>query len=231
MKRIILNCLLLVLTVSVCFSCEQRTSGPGKSEEGKNIMNTPEEAAGKALETLPQLVTKDNYQSMGFSSPEEAKSATLGRHVSRKVIGYDQLLKYAPGAPTESLFAAEELQVFPVMVKGAVKSAITVTKSEGGWRISSIGESAMAEILSEGIVQNSMDPAPTIVSIPGLNLDFIGLGVGKEMTLIPVRDYPEIRMKKGKGVKVDEALPVISGFAREFDKKYGEDIKKQKIVR
>jgi hypothetical protein len=230
-KRIILNGLLFILTVSVCFSCEQQTSGTGKTEEVKNIMNTPEEAAAKALEALPQLVTKDNYQGMGFGSLDEVKSATLGRLVRRQVIGYDQLLKFSPGAPSEGLFTTEELQVFPVLVKGAIKTAITVTKAEGGWRISSIGDSAMAEALNEGIIQNGNGSVFSIISVPGLNLDFIGLGNGKEMTLTPVRDYPEIRMIKGKGVKAHEALSAISAFARDFDAKYGEYIKKRKIVR
>lgn len=215
-------CVLLAIILFL-FGCK----GPSQVTDGAaNSMKTPDEAARKALESLPQLITEANYQSMGFSSLDEVKSAQLGAAVPRRTVSYDALLSMQPGATLSSLFTKDEQFVYPLKVGGAVKSTVSVSKRGEDWQISAIGDSFLAGMLSSTTGENL-----ELISIPGLNLDFTAIRQGEDWILIPAQDNPKLNLAKGREVNASAALPAISQYAKEFDKQYGEQIRSRKLVR
>lgn len=199
--------------------------------EGPNRMKTAEHAARRGLMALPSLVTPDNYQAMGFASLDEVRSAELGTAVERRVVGYDALLRMAPGTKLPDLYAAEETVYYPVQVRGAVRSAMAISKQGEVWQISGIGDRQAADLLAEAVALRAKGMQVSVISVPGLNLDFVGAMEGTRLMLVPIRDYPEVQMEKGKAVEAGEALTAIGAYAKEFDRKYGDEIRKRRLVR
>jgi len=215
-------CLLLAIILFL-FGC----NGPSQvTGSAANSMKTPDEAARKALESLPRLITEANYQSMNFSSLDEVKSTQLGAAVPRHTISYDALLSMQPGATFSSLFTKDEQFVYPLKVGDAIKSTVSVSKRGEDWQISAIGDSFLAGMLSSTTGENL-----ELIAIPGLSLDFGAIRQGEDWTLIPAQDYSQLHLTKGTAVKASAALPSISQYAKEFDKQYGEQIRSRKLVR
>ena len=231
----------------------------GSSNNGQNQMKSQEEAARKGLDALRQLVTKDNAGSLGFSSPDEAQKAELGQPVPRRTIGYDQILGYKSGTPVAQLFSNDEQVVYPVQSGGNIKSTVALTRNKDSWQVSSVGDSYLAAILAEARAYVSKPPsekAPPpkstpgdskpeaaqspssgsqatnvqMISIPGISLDVAAVGDGDHLMLLPARDYPEMQLVKGRALPAGEALLNISNYAREFDKKYGDQIRSRKLT-
>lgn len=207
-------------------SCAQGTSQNDDTKAAQaNTMKTAEEAARKAIQSLPQLITEANYRSMGFRSLDEVKSAQLGTASQRRTVSYDQLLKYQPGASLRSFFAGEEQVVYPVQVGGQARTTLAVSRRGNNWLISSIGDAYLAELF------DTAGPSFEIISIPGLNMEFAGIAQGEEWTLIPAQDYPQLQLTRGSRVESATALPLIAAYAQEFDKQYGEQLRRRRLVK
>lgn len=244
-----LSTLLLLFVAALGAACSNTEKGSSSSNgSSQNQMSGHEAAARKALEALPTLVTQDNFSAMGFGSVEEARSATLGTPTARRTVGYDKLLSYQPGTPLTQLFEGREEFIYPVLVGQEVKTSIVVAANAGGWQISSVGDRYLAEIISGARQTKSPTPSGTpaatasptatppkrtveLVSMPGINFDLVSFTEGDQTLLEPTRDLPEAQLIRGRAVKAEDALVAISNYAKEIDRKYGDEIRKRRLVR
>lgn len=253
--------ILLIGLMALAASCENR--GPMSSStpatSAQNQMKGHEEAARKALETLPGLVNAENFTAMGFTSVEEARSATLGTPVPLRTVSYNKLLQYQPGAPLTQLFEGPEQFVYPVMVGQAVRTSIVVAQQPDGWRIGTVGDRYLASLIGQSTQQPgaptaaaspTASPTPAasptatatptseavsrrveLISIPGIGVDLISFTEGDQRMLQPANDLPEAQLVRGRAVREQDALAALSNYAREFDRKYGEEIRKRRLVK
>ena len=198
---------------------------PGGRPSQANTMKTPDEAARKVIESLPQLVTAANFRSMGFSSLDEVKTARLGTPVPRRTVSYEQLLNYKDGTPVNSLFAGEDQMVYPIQAGDQVRTTAAISRRGDDWHISSVGDAYLAPVFA------TAGSNFEIVSIPGLNLEFAGIRQGDEWTLIPVENYPQLQFNRGARLESKQAMVVIAAHAREFDKLYGDQLRKRRLVK
>jgi hypothetical protein len=189
---------------------------------------TQDAAAKKALDALSQLVTDANFSAMGFQTREEARRATLGKPIARRLVAYDRLVKSAPDVAITALLEPTEQAVYPVTVGDAVRTSILLTRVGERWQISSIGDASLALLLREAGQLGAADVQ--IVSVPGLNFDFLGVGQGPEMLLVPAMDYPEIHQTRGRRVPATEVVAVLVAYAKDFDQKYGEQLRQRRLV-
>lgn len=247
--RLRLKSIFLIVLAALAVSCEGR--GPMSSStpatSAQNQMKGHDEAARKALETLPGLVTAENFSAMGFTSVEEARTATLGTPTPLRTVSYNKLLEYQPGAPLAQLFDGPDQFVYPVMVGQAVRTSIVVAQQPEGWRIGTVGDRYLAGLLGQPTqapaaptATASPTPTPTsdavsqkveLISIPGISVDLISFTEGDQRMLQPVNDLPEAKLVKGRAVREQDALVALSTYAREFDRKYGEEIRKRRLVK
>jgi hypothetical protein len=198
-----------------------------QSSAAANSMKTADEAARKVMMSLSQLVTEANYKGLGFKSLEEVKTAQLGTGVKRRVVSYQQLLKYQPGIPFSQLFTNEEQVIYPIQVAETVRTTVSVSKRGDSWQISTLGDPQLASVLPGS---GQSQAALQIISIPGLNLEFAGTQQGDDWILIPVQDFPQLKFTKGRAVGTKVALPTLSNYAKEFDRQYGEQLRNRKLV-
>jgi len=226
---------LLVFAVALSGACASSTEqDPSSTSSPKqNQMTGQEAAAKKALEALPALVTKDTFSGMGFRSIEEASRATLGTPIRRRTVGYDKLLNYKAGTPLAQLFESREEFIYPVLVGQDVRTSIVVAGNASGWQITSVGDRYLANIISNARQTTPGTPPRTdieLVSMPGINFDLVSFSEGGQAVLQPTRDLPEAKLFTGRSVKADDALIAISNYAKEFDRKYGPEIRKRRLV-
>src|SRR5215216_7382867 len=86
--------LLVLLGIGVWLVLAARQSG-SQSESTPSAPN-PQAAAEQALETFRQIVTSENYQALGFQTPDEVKIAQLGQPLKVLRVPLDQLLSFSP---------------------------------------------------------------------------------------------------------------------------------------
>lgn len=200
------------------------------SQTAANTMKSANEAAQKVLASLPELINETNYRGMGFASLDEVKSARLGTGVPRRQIAYQTMVGYKEGTSLDQLFSSDTpaSTVFPIEVGNSVRAAATVTRQGDSWRIGTIGDTPLAELFNAaGTDRSSLE----FVSIPGLNLEFGSIRRDGQTLLIPAQDVPETKMAKGQAIAAATAIPQIAAYARDFDSKYGEQIRNRKLVR
>lgn len=219
------------LVMGMCFldavGCGSK--GPPESTRVEKVqMQTQEETALSALSALKQLVTADNAKTIGLQSVDEARDAALGKPIARKVIGYNNLVDAKADTPIAQLFTSEEVVIYPVVVKDAMRSSVSIAKAGERWQIASVADGYWGALLSATPELASRQDVQ-LISIPGLNLEFFGLTGTEEVAA--AQDYPELEFKRGQPVDSKRFVQVTVAYAKEFDKQHGEEIRKRRVVR
>jgi hypothetical protein len=114
----------------------------------KKLLPTHVEAAQASLTTLGHLAIAD--KTLGFRSPEEATSATLGSPLPMFMVGLNPLRAYRAGDDPRALLLSEGSVFYPVTVNGEVRSSVLVRQDAagGGWKASQFGRPTLASLAS-----------------------------------------------------------------------------------
>lgn len=96
----------------------------------QSVSTDSDAAAGarQSLSALGELVTEQNAQQLGFESPRQAASATLGQPFPAYLVRLDELRAWHPGASADALLKPLDRLIYPVLVDGKVRSSVTVEK-------------------------------------------------------------------------------------------------------
>ena len=170
--------------------------------------------AQKALKTFSRLVTKENYKRMGFEDPEEVRTATLGAPLQDFIVRLDKLKEYAPGGRLDELLSATDQVIYPVLVKGQVRSSITVSKTGGSWQAISFGGPNFMKLILGTLAENTKatrldSSAYQVVRIPSVNLLFLGFRLNNELMFVPVTDNDRLKFRAGAGMKAENVFSAI----------------------
>jgi len=215
------------LVVIVCVGC---AVGANAQDRSMTAPAAEREVAQLGMRDLASLVNEQNFRLLGFQSIDEARSASIGTPITRRVVGYDRLLAFQPGAPISSLYVHAEQRVYPVQAGGATRCVILMSQRDGRWVVSSIGDAYLGEALKDALPRQPPGSTPMFISIPGLNIDLVGFQRGTALTLLPVRDYPEARLTRMTAVESEVFLPAIATYARDFEQRYGEQIRQRRLT-
>lgn len=178
--------------------------------------------AQTSLQRFSQLVTKENYKQMGFEAPEEVLSANLGFPIQDFMVRLDKLVKYESGSKPDELLTETNQFVYPVLVKGKVKSSITISKTMESWQAVSFGGPNYVKLVSNTLMDSSKatgleQSSYFIVRIPSLNLFFIGFHSNNELMFIPLRDDTRLKFKAGASLQAKEVFSTILPDAKAHD--------------
>lgn len=195
----------LLLLVAGCRSEQAQKPQPPASN--------PKDAATSAIQTFQQAVTAQNYRSLGFESADEVKSASLGQPLSQFDIGLDQLKSYKEGADVNSLLSPSPDTIFPVTVSGQVRSAVIVSKREGGYVPTTFGRADIVKALSRYREQ----PNDFVVRIPALNTYYVGRRVENRFLMTPIIEDPRVNLKPGVAVPAEDVLKQLAPIANAYN--------------
>ena len=176
----------------------------------------------EALETLKKLITEENYKQMGFESLDEVAFATLGEPIQDFMVRLDHLKKYQKGSDPNKMLSATNLLVYPVLVRGQVRSSIKGVVEEGTWKSVSFGEPnyikmVMSQLKKQSEEQKLPSSSFFIVRVPAFNLVFLGHRAEKELMLTPIMDIPEFRFKAGVSMSADTIFATLAPAAEKHE--------------
>lgn len=198
------------------------TASPARAQGAAAPFSEIQPVAQKALKTFSRLVTKENCGRMGFEDPEEVRTATLGAPLQDFIVQLDKLKNYAPGGRLDELLTATDHVIYPVLVKGQVRSSITISKTGASWRAVSFGGPNFIKLISGTLAENTKatrldSSAYQVIRVPSLNLFFLGFRLNNELMFVPIADNARLKFRAGAGMKAENVFSALLPEARAHD--------------
>lgn len=185
-----------------------------REQPAKPPASDPAQAAADALSVLQQLVNGQNYRDLGFESADDVKQAVLTPPLEVQNVGLDQLTRFEKGADVNGMLTKSSQTIYPVAVRGEVRSSVTIVGLEGRFKPSSFGNAALARELAR---YRQAGAADFVVRVPALNLYFIARRVEKDLLLTPIVDDPRLKLPVGQAVPAEVVLEQLVPVAREYN--------------
>jgi hypothetical protein len=219
MKRILIY---FGVTIAVLFSM-----GCKKEGEQRSYFSTPQEAANKAKNDLLTVLRSRKDIALGLEQQtiEKSQPAPLLRQYQ---ITFEDL---ASADSFTALRRNELATIVPLVADGTVATVVGLAKGEAGWKIASIADKSLSGELD--VVRKAVGPTAEIAIY---DLPHSGEKVyaavqpatgGGGTTLYT--NYTGFNLTEP--VPAERLLPVLKRDAAEFQQKYGDELKRQRIVR
>jgi hypothetical protein len=218
MKRILIY---FVLTMAVL--CDMGC----QKEAGQRIFSAPLEAANKAKNDLLTLLRSRKDIALGLEQQTIEKSQPAAP-VKQYQITFEDL------AAADSFIALRRNQmatVVPLVADGTIATVVGVAQDEAGWKIAFLADKGLSSELD--VVRKAVGPH---AEIDIYNLPHSGERVYAAMqpvtrgagTLL-YTNYTGFNLREP--APAERLLPVLKQDAAEFQRKYGEELKRQRVVR
>ncbi len=201
----------------------------GCKQEGKRptFFATPQEAANKGKNDLLTVLRskKDIALALEVQTIEKSQPAPP---LKQYQVTFEDL------ASADSFMALrrnELATVVPLVADGTVATVVTVAKGETGWKVVSLADKSLSGEVD--VVRKAVGPQAEIVIY---DLPHSGEKVYAAMqpatggggTLL-YTNYTGFNLREP--VPAERLLPVLKQDAAEFQRKYGEELKRQRVVR
>lgn len=173
----------------------------------------PAAAAQEGLATLKQVVNANNYATLGFTSLEEVRQATLGEPLRVFSVRLDALGKFTDKASPDKLLVDIRRSLYPVAVGPRVASAIFVTHAQDGYRANELGNAAVAQLVS----RYRHGPDDFLVHVPALKAWFVADRVEGQLFLTPVMDDPRTGFRAGERLAASVAFLKLQAAAEGYN--------------
>ena len=170
----------------------------------------------ESLEIFKELITEENYKQMGFESLDEVALATLGEPIQDFMVRLDHLKEYQKGSDPNKMLSATNLFVYPVLVRGQVRSSIQGVVEKGAWESVSFGSPNYIRMVMSQLERQSKEQKTSsfIVRVPAFNLVFLGYLAEEKLMLTPIMDIPEFGLKAGVSVLADTIFTTLAPAAK-----------------
>lgn len=240
--------LLLCLAVVSCVHVPQRPVGvqvaiPSAGKDEVSLAILPEEAQDEVAAVLrgvlPRLVGDDERfaRRLGFTAANDVANSehlAIGHPFPLLLVGLETLKAYQPGASysqTIHVLLFRKLNfyngvpirlIYPVLVKGVVRSSITVTfvSDAEGWRVSAVGSSQLARTLT--VLKSSAGARSShknfVLWVPALNRYYLGQ-FAPNLQFIALFDDPLLALGAGQAREASDLFGQLKGLAVQLDGK------------
>jgi hypothetical protein len=177
-------------------------------------------AAAASLKTLANLVTPQ--KTLGFASPSEVASASLGDPLPMVMVGLNDLRAYRRGDDPRPLLKSEGSFLYPVTVGADVKSSMVVRKVNGEWKATQFGRANLARFAHEGRRQVSLargvaESGVSLVEIPTMSARMLGHEEAGVPMLTALVDVPGTDLRAGATAPAAEVFAKLQPLAARND--------------
>jgi hypothetical protein len=209
-------------------SCSQRNQQMNEQNTPVQYFASREEAVNKGKSDLAELLRQKAVFQADIN-PADLENATQGTALEtfqlnfEKLIGGDSLLNFA------QIAGAKENTVVPLVSNGQILSAVEVTQSDKGWSVAGLHNNNYIRGLKT--VQQSLQ-GTNYSEISMYEVPNIKAKVYMATTPEGQQYFVEYAGKYNlsERVQFNELVKVLQADARAFNAKYGEMLKKQKLV-
>jgi len=179
------------------------------------------EEAQRSLQALRQLTTPETFKGLGFQSPDEVLEAQLDSPLPVFMVPLNRLKEYQPGADPNSLLDDTRHLIYPVTVKGQLRSGLTLRELNGEWQVASFGKPTLTRALIEARtaqMTESKSPAQAFfaVEIPALHDYFIARRSEGNLFLTPAITDPAHNLTAARTLDARQVFATLALAAREL---------------
>lgn len=214
-------------------SCQNKQNENNNNNNDKQMPDTfsnPDSAAASSIHVLQTLASNEKLKGAVNLSADEVNQLQVGKAIPVQEISYNGLLKSNPdsiAAPPVDMSQKSQM-IYPLQINSAIKTTALVYGNGSEWKLSSAGDNKHVELLS----MQRPDSAGNIslMDVPGLGISFLKYTINGQNFYVPNRSIPSVKIEKGRPIPERQALQSIAIYARQFDEKYGKDIKNKKLV-
>jgi hypothetical protein len=219
MKRIII-CFGLAIAVLYSMGCK-------KEAERRTYFSAPQEAANKAKNDLLTVLRSRKEIALGLEQQAIEKSQP-----SAPIRQYQITFEDLASADSFTALRKNELAtVVALVADGTVATVVAVAKDEAGWKVVSLADKSLSSELD--VVRKAAGPQVEIIIY---DLPHSGEKVYAAMQpatsgggTILYTKYTGFNLREP--VPAERLLPVLKQDAAEFQRRYGEELKRQRVVR
>ena len=215
--RVLTGCLALVALAGAPLTAQQKPEVLRTSLD--SVARESREVAARSLRTFAELVNETNFRVMGFESPAEVGTATVGDPLVRFYVRLDRLREYREGTDPFGLLSGGESVIYPVLVGDKVRSSMILEKKPEGWQtVSYGGPQAVRQLAGARDSARSREKAPErkyfSVRVPALALEFLAALQDDSLTWIPLTPDPKGRWKAGEALPAGRVLGELVADAK-----------------
>ena len=185
-------------------------------------MKTMDAVSSRALKTFAALVTRENYEALGFDAPTTVEKGTLGPPIREFLVRLDALREYDGETSAAALLSGGNVFRVPVLVDGRVRSSITILRGEEDWRAVSFGAPNFTTLVTrqrQRLMETARVTAGSIflVRVAALNVDFLGYGRDDQLMLSPLSTDARFELTAAEMLPAEEVLKALVPAAREHN--------------
>jgi hypothetical protein len=174
-----------------------------------------EAAARQGRDEFESLVDEQTYEGFGFDSLNEVKDAELGRPMAVYFVPPDRLRDFHAGQDAAGLLVKSPETIYPLSVKGQVRSSITVVQTgKEAYRAAGFGDGLLVKRLSSYRSNDASDEF--VVHALGVHMYFLGRRGQEGFTLTPIEDDGRLELRAGQRYEADAVLQRLGQIAREL---------------
>lgn len=165
---------------------------------------------------LKSLITPGNSKLLGFDTAQDA----LLTHIlippfDIYTIGIDKLRAYQPGDPVTPLIKQLASRLYPLSVRGIVRSSLVVSRVGGTGTLTTTAW-GLEKLITLVMMYKERD-SDFVVWIPALNLHFLGDHPDESLMLKPLATRTLYGLTEGKPVHAAVVFALLAQQAREHD--------------
>jgi hypothetical protein len=221
-------CWLVLLSV-LTMACKKRDEGMASDQDQPQHYATPEETVSKAKQAFISALQYNKELNLGIDSAAVARS-TPGAPIRRVEVNFAKLLVADPAAGFDALAQGQRSTVVPLVTGDTVVTIVELSRDDQGWRVIGLAGKDIADDLSAILrAPGGIPPAEiTLYDIPNLQTKvYRAKRSGGDVYFTSYENRFDIR----KGVTAPVVITALKAGAVEFQAKYGEALKNQRLVR
>jgi hypothetical protein len=219
---------LLLLSVSAT-DCAKRDQRMPSDQDQPQHFPAPDEAVQKAKQDFAAVLSSNKQLDLGVDSATLARSQP-GKPVKRVELDFEKLLAADTSAGFDALVKSERNTVVPLVADDRVVTIVEVNRDEQGWKVIGLAGKDIADDLTtvRTAFPDAVQSDITLYEVPNLQARVYGVKRNGTETLFT--SYGN-RFSLRKGVSPAMLTAVLKSDAIAFQQKYGEALKKQRLVR
>jgi hypothetical protein len=213
----------LILIVA---ACNQKMNKKNPTEQP--AFPTVEAAVAQAVQDLAAALKATEGANFGVRADDLTNAAPLGQ-IKQRTLNFERLIGLDSTSAFRSLVADEEPVLVPVGVNNSIATTVTLAKGNDGWKVASIGGSEHKDDLNQlpDAVKNRKFDNVTVYYVP--NIEAKIFVVEENGTELCYTNYNGMSMREG--IPANALYKRIQSDAVEFQRKYGERLKKGRLLR
>jgi len=214
--RVVASTLLVAVTIVSCTNLRER-----EMKGANRGFATPEAAADKARSDLLQALESKQTMSLGVETTRlrAAQVGNLARHVD---IDFEKLATTDSVSSLSEIAGGDRGMIAPFVDGNAVVAVAEVTQTRGAWKPAILGNKQVTDDLNL-IRTSSRDSTLTIYEVPNLNVTIYEAGDKYFLS------FAEFNLRKG--VPLSAFYHQLRDSAIQFQTRFGEELKKGKLVK